>query len=80
LGVYTEEEFAQIMAQQVQQVGTISTITPTSQPIVKTNPDGNIYFLISEKVTMTKNGISNTQSMISVYILEGGIWKFWFSK
>ena len=79
-GDATEEQFAQMMAQQAQTSGTISSITNTSNPAVKTNPDGIIYFTIHEQVTIVKNGTSQTQSMISLYILEDGVWKYWFSK
>ena len=79
-GDATEEQFAQMMAQQAQASGTISSITTTSSPAVKTNPDGIIYFTIHEQVTVVKNGTSQTQSIISLYILEDGVWKYWFSK
>ena len=63
-GDATAEQFAQMMAQQAQASGTISSITTTSKPEVNTNPDGIIYFTILEQVTVVKNGV----------------WKYWFSK
>lgn len=79
-GDATEAQFAQMMAHHAQASGTISSITTTSSPAVKTNPDGIIYFTIHEQVTMVKHGTSQAQSMISLYILEDGVWKYWFSK
>jgi hypothetical protein len=79
-GDATEAQFEQMMTQQAQAYGTISSITITSSPAVKTNPDGIIYFTIHEQVTMVKHGTSQTQSMISLYILEDGVWRYWFSK
>ena len=79
-GDATAEQFAQMMAQQAQASGTISSITTTSKPEVNTNPDGIIYFTILEQVTVVKNGTSQTRSVITLYILEDGIWKYWFSK
>ncbi len=80
VGNYTPDQFAQMMAQQVQDVGTVSSISTTSNPEVKTNPDGTLYFTINEQVVFIKNGVSQTQSLISIFILEDGTWKFWFSK
>jgi hypothetical protein len=80
VGDYTQEQFAQMMARQVQNVGVVSSITTTSNPEVKTNPDGIIYFTIHEHAIVVKNGTSQTQSLISLFILENGAWKFWFSK
>jgi hypothetical protein len=77
---YTEAQFAQMMSHQVQEEGSISSISVISAPQVKTNADGTTYFTISEQVTMTKNNVSKMQSLISIYILENGVWKFWFTK
>ena len=73
-------QFAQMMAQQARDSGSVLSITMTSPPIVKTNPDGITYFTIHEQVVIIKNGTSQTQSVISLFILEDGSWKFWFSK
>jgi|SRR5579884_1415206 len=77
---YTEAQFAQMMTQQVQNIGTISSISATSNPQVTINSANTIYFTISEKVTINKNGMTQSKSMIVVFILENGSWKFWFSK
>jgi hypothetical protein len=80
IGSQTQEEFAQAMAQQVKNEGTISSIITTSNPEVKTNPDGLIYFTVFEKVVIVKNSLSQTISIVSVFILENGTWKYFTSK
>lgn len=80
IGDASQERFAQMMAQQVQDAGTISSIITTSNPEVNTNPDGIIYFSVHEQEVLVKNGTSHTQSLISIFVLEDGTWKYWFSK
>lgn len=80
VGTYTPEQFGVLMNQEVLDKGAISSIKTTSQPVVNTNADGIVYFTISEQVVVIKNGLTQTQSLISVFVLENGVWKFWFSK
>lgn len=69
-----------MMAQQVQSGGTITAIVMTSPPEVITNTDEAPYFLFQEQVTTVKNGKTQTQSLTSIFLLEDGAWKYWFSK
>ena len=80
IGDASQEQFTKMMMQQVKDAGTISSIITTSNPEVNTNPDGIIYFTIHEQEVLVKNGRSQTQSLISIFVLEEGTWKYWFSK
>ncbi len=79
-GDLTQEQYAQILSQQIQNGGTISSIVMTSNPEVITNADEAPYFIVQEQVTTVKNGKTQTQSLTSIFILEDGAWKYWFSK
>jgi hypothetical protein len=82
LGGYTQGEFSQLMAQQVQKNGSIVSITPLSNsinPEIKTNADHITYFSIIEKVIIDKSGISETAMYGVTFILENGAWKFFTS-
>lgn len=77
LGGATEAQFAQAMQQQVQTVGAVTATSITSQPQVTIDTSTGITtFLVTEQMTITLNGVSQTQSITSQYILENGIWKF----
>lgn len=73
-------QFAQQMAQAEQQTGTITSITVISGPTVKSSAEGDIYYTIVEQVTVSLNGATSQQRIGSVFVLENGQWKFWFSK
>ena len=79
-GNNTQEQFAQAMAVQEQNEGKVVSITVTSPPQVFTNSGGSPYFTIQEQEVIVQNGITQTQSLLSVYLLEDGTWKYWFSK
>jgi hypothetical protein len=75
--VYTEAQFAQLMQQQVQSVGAITAITITSEPQVTVDTsDGETSFTITEQVTLTQGGSSQTRSATAKFVLEGGAWKY----
>lgn len=83
-GSNTQEEFNQLMMQKEQENGNIVSITPISDLSavqVKTTADGSTtYFTVSEKMTIVKNGISQSLSVVSLFILEHGTWKYLTSK
>lgn len=78
-GSMTEAQFAQTMTQQTQSTGRITAIQVTSDPQVQTNDQGITFFTVQEKVTISTNGISQTQNMVAAYVLEDGTWKLWYS-
>ncbi|MGH2484606.1 MAG: hypothetical protein ACRDHE_01210 [Ktedonobacterales bacterium] len=76
----TPAQFAQQMATAAQQTGTITAITVTSGPTVKSTAEGVVYYIVEEQVTVSLNGATSQERIGSVFVLEDGRWKFWFSK
>jgi hypothetical protein len=76
---YTEAQFAQLLQQQEQSVGKITAISVVSTSQIITDPAGITYFTEKERVTKTKNNTSRTDTFTSVFVVEDGVWKFWFS-
>lgn len=75
--VYTEAQFAQLMQQQVQTVGAITSITITSTPQVTIDTTaGDTSFTVNEQVTLTQGGSSQTQAATAKFVLEAGAWKY----
>lgn len=75
----TEAQFAAIMTQQAQQVGTITSIVVTSSPQVTTGSDGLTSFSVTQPVTYSLNGTSQTKTLTTSFVLDNGGWKLWFS-
>ena len=80
LGGLSAAEFAQVMERQTQAVGSITSITATSQPQLGSDPTGITFFTVTEHVTVLHNAVLKSFDVIAVYILEGGAWKLWFTK
>ncbi len=76
---YTETQFAQLLQQQELSVGKITAISVVSTSQIITDPAGITYFTEKERVTKTKNNTSRTDTFTSVFVVEDGVWKFWFS-
>ncbi len=79
-GQYTQAQFADAMTSSLKKVGTITAITPDSNPIqVQVASTGQAYFVVHDKVTFTLNGKTTTRDVASYYLLENAQWHFWFS-
>lgn len=76
----TPDQFAQTMTQSAQTTGTVTNITITSAPVVKSSQDGIVYYIVDEQVTLSLNGATSQVNIASVFLLEDGQWRFWFSK
>jgi hypothetical protein len=77
---YTSGTFVELMNQQVQGVGRITSIMPSSAPpTVQFSAAGQAYFISQDTVTLDHNGSTKQLLITSYYLLEGGSWKFWFS-
>ncbi len=80
LGSDSQEQFAQTMEQQVQSQGSISSITVTSEPEIKTSSGGMIYFTVFETVALNQQSTTRKLTIVSVFILENAKWKYFTSK
>jgi hypothetical protein len=79
-GQYTQEQFADAMTNSLKKVGTITAISPDSNPIqVQVASTGQAYFVVHDKVTFSFNGKTTTRDVASYYLLENSQWHFWFS-
>lgn len=78
---YSKADFAALMNQLSDKVGTITAITPASgPPSVRFDSGGQAYYTVVESVTYSHGGKSTTTKLTSYYLLEGGAWMFWFSE
>lgn len=77
---YTETQFAKVFSDQVQQYGAITKIIVLSPPKVATNPAGIVYFTVAEQATLYHQAHVTTTNATSVFVLDGGMWKYWFSQ
>lgn len=80
-GQYTTlDDFAAVMRQQENQVGTITEISSLAAgPNVQIDAAGQAYFAVTQTVTLEKGGNASTRDVTTYYVLEGGRWLFWFS-
>ena len=77
---YPPQEFANILNQQVESVGKITAISePPTAPVVQYTPQWQAYFVVQQTLTLLQKGSSHTQLLTSYYLLENGMWQFWFS-
>ncbi|HKS71352.1 MAG TPA: hypothetical protein VJQ45_13090 [Ktedonobacterales bacterium] len=78
---YSKADFATLMNQLIDKVGTITAMTPASgPPAVRWDSGGQAYFTVVENVTYSHGGKTATTKLTSYYLLEGGAWMFWFSE
>ena len=79
-GQYSSGRFADAMAHAIEKVGKITAITPVPETIaVKTSSTGQSYFIAHSVVTFSLKGQTSTRTIASYYLLERGLWRFWFS-
>jgi hypothetical protein len=77
---YPQGLFVTTLDQQSKSVGTITDIvTPSVSPTVLYTPQGQAYFSVDQAVTLLHGGVTSTKTITSYYLLEAGVWKFWFS-
>jgi hypothetical protein len=77
---YQAGDFAALLNQQVAAIGKITSIsTPLTNPVVEFTPEGQAYFAVTQTVTFQHSGANHSQELTSYYILENGIWDYWFS-
>ncbi|HEX6799003.1 MAG TPA: hypothetical protein VF116_14930 [Ktedonobacterales bacterium] len=78
---YSKADFATLMNQLSDKVGTITAITPASgPPSIRFDSGGQAYYTVVENVTYAHAGKTTTARLTSYYLLEGGAWLFWFSE
>ena len=76
---YSQQQFIQLLNALDRKFGTATTIETRSAPEIRTNPAGMTYFRVHEKVIRTLNGVDRVYNVVSVFVLDEGGWKFWFS-
>lgn len=75
-----KEQFMQLLTQQSNSKGIVTTITVNSVFPVEVNPNGLQYFTVLEHVTFSHNNVLNTLSIDTVFFKENGVWKFFTSE
>ncbi|HEV2460531.1 MAG TPA: hypothetical protein VGS80_19425, partial [Ktedonobacterales bacterium] len=75
LGGMTEAQFAQLMTQQTQSLGSVVAVVVNCGPVVSYSDAGLTTFSVGGEVTISVNGTTQTTSSTAYYILEDGAWK-----
>jgi hypothetical protein len=79
-GQYSSGQFADAMARAIEKVGKITAITPVPETLsVRTSATGQTYFVAHSAVALSFKGQTASRTVASYYLLEGGVWRFWFS-
>ncbi|HEX9411966.1 MAG TPA: hypothetical protein VF916_00550 [Ktedonobacterales bacterium] len=79
-GQYSDVGFANALMAQQTAKGKITHISPiASPPAVQYDAAGQAYFTATQDVTVDRNGTTTTQHVTAYYVLESGLWHFWFS-
>lgn len=73
-------QFQNALQAQEAEMGTVISISDFSTPQIGSNPAGIIYFTVNQHLTMQHNGETQMQDVTSVFVLEHGVWKYWFSQ
>ncbi len=76
---YSQQQFVQLLSGLDRKFGTVTIAQTRSTPEIRTNAAGMTYFRVHEKITRTLNGVDHVYNVISVFVLDEGGWKFWFS-
>ena len=79
-GNLSQEEFEQLLNEQITQEGNIVNIEDLSNPQIETNAAGLIFFTVDQRVTIEKDGLQSTQDFTSVFLSEEEEWRFWFAE
>jgi hypothetical protein len=78
----TALEFTSAMEDQVKQVGRINQVASTARvsPLIQFDSGGQPYFITQDNITrIGPKGSRESLSITSYYLLQGGVWKLWFS-
>jgi hypothetical protein len=74
--------FTAAMEDQVTHVGRITQVASTARvsPLIQFDPGGQPYFITQDNITrIGPKGSRESLSVTSYYLLQGGVWKLWFS-
>ena len=76
----TAAQFATTLTAQEQKSGTVTNIVDLTPPQIGSNPAGIVYFTLNQQLTVQLKGVPQTQIVTSVFVLENGAWRYWFSQ
>jgi hypothetical protein len=76
----TAAQFQKALQAQEAQAGTVTAITDFTTPQIGSNPAGIVYFTLNQRLTVRHLSSTRTLDVTSVFVLENGVWKYWFSQ
>lgn len=80
LGNLTQDQFAEMLQEQIAENGRIINIEGISSPVLETNAAGLVFSTVQQRVLYEKDGVQQVQDFTSVFLDEEGEWRFWFSE